>query len=665
MPVKWPTSIAPSGRLEKNSKIQDFKQSKTILKAKNTLVPTKLRKYKDRTAFVHVVLIETHNVKLVGLLDDGADINAFCKLKLGKQKKVSKMINVKKAKWKESFDFSWLEEEHNDLHIKMLRTADKFIGSVDVNLRELALEVTHDLWLPVSGPDIDDQAQLNIMITISGVRKPDSPTSLNNWNQDTNSHAHCEEQYSIGRSLEKIEDVGKLTVKVLEAKGLYGADWDRNSDTMAVLELNNQRVCTHTLYHTLTPSWDKIFTFNVEDINDVLEVLVNNENKNGTFASLGQVKIPLLSLLNCQRKWYRLKNEACQKRAKGKDAKILLELNLHWNPIRASVATLKPKKIKYEEKPTDTKFKLATLKRNKDRVRAAYDRLNPVRIKEEIRSILRWENKTKSTLALTGYVYLVWIFQPWMFPFCFLIPFILNVMNDKSSQPSIKVDDEEEAFEDEPENHSALSRKKSLKDQWKSLQTYAEVMQNVLGILAHHIEKIENVFNFSVPFLSFLAYFTIFLITVILYFVPLRLVLILLGIKKITKGLIYGPDNIPLSKIICFMSRVPDNLKLNSYLELEENKQTGKKSRDGSLMKRKSANLPNTSSVPSENTAIDLIKLMNDLPPTNKKSTLSDTGKGVSFESNNSKSEEDEESAYQIQEENDEHPSELEFSWDF
>ena len=48
--------------------------------------------------------------------------------------------------------------------------------------------------------------------------------------------------------------------------------------------------------------------------------------------------------------------------------------------------------------------------------------------------------------------------------------------------------------------------------------------QKHLGFLAHVMESIKNVFNFSVPFLSWLAFVVIFIVTIVLYFVPLRLV---------------------------------------------------------------------------------------------------------------------------------------------
>ena len=86
-------------------------------------------------------------------------------------------------------------------------------------------------------------------------------------------------------------------------------------------------------------------------------------------------------------------------------------------------------------------------------------------------------------------------------------------------------------------------------------------------------------FNFSVPFLSWLAFVVIFIVTIVLYFVPLRLVpgmalfesirnsfyhrvlLILWGTNKFLKKLI-KPWAVNNNELADFISRVPDNEEL-------------------------------------------------------------------------------------------------------
>ena len=47
-------------------------------------------------------------------------------------------------------------------------------------------------------------------------------------------------------------------------------------------------------------------------------------------------------------------------------------------------------------------------------------------------------------------------------------------------------------------------------------------VQKGLGLLAHVLESVGNVFNFSVPFISWLGLTVITIATVALYFIPLR-----------------------------------------------------------------------------------------------------------------------------------------------
>ena len=46
--------------------------------------------------------------------------------------------------------------------------------------------------------------------------------------------------------------------------------------------------------------------------------------------------------------------------------------------------------------------------------------------------------------------------------------------------------------------------------------------QEALGSLASFLESIKNVFNFSIPFLSWLGFVALLLLTFVLYFLPVR-----------------------------------------------------------------------------------------------------------------------------------------------
>merc|ERR1719330_419288 len=102
------------------------------------------------------------------------------------------------------------------------------------------------------------------------------------------------------------------------------------------------------------------------------------------------------------------------------------------------------------------------------------------------------------------------------------------------------------------------------------------MIQGHLGFLAHVLESVENVFNFSVPFLSWLAFVVVFIVTIVLYFVPLRVLLILWGTNKFLKKLI-KPWAVNNNELADFISRVPDNEELKDLKEISKADEMDKK----------------------------------------------------------------------------------------
>lgn len=164
------------------------------------------------------------------------------------------------------------------------------------------------------------------------------------------------------RTFQNLKDVGHLTVKVHRASGLAAADLGGKSDPFCVVELGNARLQTQTEYKTLTPSWQKIFTFNIRDINNDLEITVFDEDRDHKVEFLGKVSIPLLRIKSGEKRWYVLKDKKLRCRAKGNSPQILLELNVVWNPVRGCIRTLNPKEIKYMQ--PEVKFKRQVFVKN-------------------------------------------------------------------------------------------------------------------------------------------------------------------------------------------------------------------------------------------------------------------------------------------------------------
>ena len=64
---------------------------------------------------------------------------------------------------------------------------------------------------------------------------------------------------SLDKTFTQTEDVGFLTVRVAEARGLRSADFGGSSDPYVTLELGNCYARTHTVYRSLDPHWNRMF----------------------------------------------------------------------------------------------------------------------------------------------------------------------------------------------------------------------------------------------------------------------------------------------------------------------------------------------------------------------------------------------------------------------
>ena len=245
---------------------------------------------------------------------------------------------------------------------------------------------------------------------------------------------------------------------------------------------------------------------------------------------LGKVGIPLLKVESGKRRWYPLKDKKSRCRAKGNNPQIQLQLTLYWNPFRAAIRTLNPKEEIYMR--VSEKFKRAVFVNNVMRIKAVI--MEFVNLAKFVESCLEWENPVRSTIAFISFLTITYYFQPYMFPVALLLIFIKNyiVMSyiDKSHGSSATgdelassaladdVDDEEDVGEKE--------EKKTLKARLTAIQEVTAMVQNALGHVASLAERAKNTFNYSVPFLSWLAIIILVAVTLVLYFISLRFLVI-------------------------------------------------------------------------------------------------------------------------------------------
>ncbi|XP_038985637.1 C2 and GRAM domain-containing protein At1g03370-like isoform X1 [Phoenix dactylifera] len=114
----------------------------------------------------------------------------------------------------------------------------------------------------------------------------------------------------------------KLLVHVIEARNLQALGLNGLSDAYVKLQIGKQRAKTKVVKKNLNPVWNEEFSFLVGDPSEELTVYVLDEDKIFSDDFLGQVKVPLLKVLDTDdlslgTQWYQLQPK--NKKSKSKD----------------------------------------------------------------------------------------------------------------------------------------------------------------------------------------------------------------------------------------------------------------------------------------------------------------------------------------------------------
>ncbi|CAB3370492.1 Hypothetical predicted protein [Cloeon dipterum] len=520
------------------------------------------------SSVVTVVLIEGKNLLPMDI--DGLS-DPYVKFRLGSEKYKSKVVYKSLSpSWLEQFDLHLYDDQSQELEItvwdKDQRSKDDFMGRgfgrCSIDLTKFEREKTHRFWQELE----DGAGSLHLLLTISGTTSSETISDLSSYEENPRERANIESRYFLSRTFHNLKDVGHLTVKVFRAQGLAAADLGGKSDPFCVLELVNARLQTQTEYKTLSPCWQKIFTFNVKDMNSILEVTVYDEDRDHKVEFLGKVAIPLLRIQNGEKKWYALKDKKLHLRAKGNSPQILLELTVIWNPLRAVIRTLNPKEEKYMQ--PEVKFKRQVFLRNVMRLKAII--MWFIDLSKYLSGCFEWESIPRSLVSLVLFIAICYYFEPYMVPIAMLLVFLKNYIVASLTGGCVARDEDEEPLgdDDDDEEDKDKEEKKSLKERLQAIQEVTQSVQNAIGYIASLGEAIKNTFNFTVPYLSWLAIIMISMAAMVLYFVPLRYLIMTWGVNKFARKII-RPHTIPNNEVLDFLSRVPDDESLLACRELK------------------------------------------------------------------------------------------------
>ncbi|XP_055355490.1 multiple C2 and transmembrane domain-containing protein 1-like isoform X2 [Paramacrobiotus metropolitanus] len=512
----------------------------------------------------------------------------FCKFRLGSAKyKTRVAYKTLNPQWMEQFDLFICDPDDRTVEITVWDwdrgMRNDYIGKSVIDLAAIEAEKMKDMWVEVRNEMGEVCGSLHLSLLISGGKmtadkmgdETDSPRE-EGVNGTGMQRTAMLERYSWKNSLTDIGDVGMLTVKVFRGCSLRAADLNGKSDPYCILQLVNARLQTQVEPKTLDPEWNRVFTFPVNDIHAVLDITVMDMDQDKKSDFLGRIAIPLLRVQNNERRWYALKDQKLRGRAKGS---ILLEMEMIYNPFRAAFRTLHPKEVYFDKH--EGKFKTQVFVRNITRLKCIM--LPALEFGHFLQSCFNWESRVRSMTVFICYLLTVYFFEMWMVPAglvgIFLLYFLkLNFLSSTYTRDprddeladylDQKVDSDDEE-DDTVRSLSGSSKTSSvtLMSRMRVAQEQLKVVQNLMGFVGDLAERISNTFDFTVPWIS---YFTIILLTaatVVLYFIPIRLLLLIWGVNKFTKK-IRNPNALGNNEILDLLSRVFTNEEIKTYKEL-------------------------------------------------------------------------------------------------
>ncbi|KAM9754451.1 multiple C2 and transmembrane domain-containing protein 2 isoform 2-T2 [Menidia menidia] len=508
-------------------------------------------KNKVWTSVLHITLVEGQDLPQYGQGD------IYVRFRLGDQKYKSKNLCIQaNPQWREEFDFNQFEDIQEPLQVEVFskrgRKSEESWGMFEVDLSRLPPD-KRQLYTHVLDPG---KGKLVFLVT----PRPCWGVSLSEIDNaslaNPNDRNTITEKFSVTNTHKCFREIGFLQVNVLKANDLSATELGK-SNPLCVIELGNCKLQTDAISRTLNPEWNKAFTFPIKDIHDVVELSVFDENGDKSSNFLGKVAIPLLSVKNGQLMCLSLKKEDLESSSKGT---ITLVLEVIYNKVRAGIRTFQPKEAKLIE--DNPKFNKKVLARNIYRVRKISTAV--LYTLQYIKSCFQWESTQRSLIAFLIFLLTVWNWDLFMLPLFLLLLIIWNYVQITTGKASSNQDLVNMTMGDDEEEDEKESGKKGLMDKIHMVQEVVLVVQTVLDELANIGERIKNIFNWSVPFLSILAGLVLFGAAALLYFVPLRYIVLIWGINKFTKKL-RNPYTIDNNEILDFLRRAPSDVQKVQY----------------------------------------------------------------------------------------------------
>ena len=158
-----------------------------------------------------------------------------------------------------------------------------------------------------------------------------------------------------------------------------------------------------------------------------------------------------------------------------------------------------------------------------------------------------------------------------MVPVFLILPFLLSFLYPRQTatyhEPLPELSTDNIDINDEIESALGISWLKEVTTKMRKFQELNFTAQIGLEWLANMLESVENLFNFSVPFVSIVAIVLLLTYTILLSWFSVRQIMLAWIVKDGITTFV-GSKRFKNGNFIHFMSRVPDNEELEDYREL-------------------------------------------------------------------------------------------------
>ncbi|VDL91133.1 unnamed protein product [Schistocephalus solidus] len=108
--------------------------------------------------------------------------------------------------------------------------------------------------------------------------------------------------------------------------------------------------------------------------------------------------------------------------------------------------------------------------------------------------------------------------------------------------------------------------KKTIKTKYNRMKETTASILDIVENTASFYERMEGLFKWRIPWISWLAVVVLIIFTILLFFFPLKIILMIWGLNKFTKAIL-RPNAIKHNQLMDLLSRVPNLLESDELIE--------------------------------------------------------------------------------------------------